>query len=132
MSPRDSALLKRLALSLSLGYCDMCDADRDRTKPEHRGLPCRSFMCKANYRGSSPHGVVPAQFCNGDGLPQSGKAQAFRKLAAILAMSDNWAGKEPRLSLFRIGGAFLADHGDAHALIGRRRAVARSGMIADP
>jgi len=110
---QDSALLKRLALSLSLGYCDMCDGVIAPSQSIAAFLA--DHHVKANI-AVIPTGVVPAQFCNGDGLLIR-KAQGIPELAAIVGHVGRLAPEKNLDYLSSALAVFLADHGDAHALI---------------
>ncbi|KGF67691.1 hypothetical protein LL06_20735 [Hoeflea sp. BAL378] len=110
---QDSALLKRLALSLSLGYCEMCDGVIAPSQS------IASFLQDHHVRATIaviPTGVITAQFRNGAG------ALARRRLAipdtAVVVGHVGRLAPEKNLDYLASALAiFLNRNPDAHGLI---------------
>lgn len=110
---QDSQLLKRLALSLSLGYCDMCDGVIAPSQS------IASFLADHHVKAHVsviPTGVIPEHFRDGSGA-------GIRKAFGIpdTAMVVGHVGRlAPEKNLGYLSSAlaiFLDQHKDAHVLV---------------
>lgn len=110
---QDSVLLKRLALSLSLGYCDMCDGVIAPSQSIATFLA--GHHVKANV-AAIPTGVIPQQFRYGSGV-KARRALGIPDTAVIVGHVGRLAPEKNLGFLSSALAVFLADHKGAHVLI---------------